>query len=117
MTSLLEGSLAARLQSALTTAQIPFSLTVQHGVSNDDPFNPEIVWTDYEASGWVDDYSLQDRTGTLIEVNDRQIYILVNTLSITPATTDRVVTGGKTYTIVSVRRDPASTCWVIQARA
>jgi hypothetical protein len=117
MVSILQGSLAARLQSALTTAAIPYSLVVQHQVCDSDPFNPVCEWFDHACSGWLDDYSQQDRTGTLIQVNDRKCFILCSSLDIDPTTADKLVVSGDTYQIVHVARDAASTCWVIQARA
>jgi hypothetical protein len=116
MPSILSGSLAERLSDALTSAEIPFPLTVQHGESNQDPFNPEIVWVDHDCSGWLDDYSLQDKAGTLIQVNDRKVFILCNSLDLVPTTADKLVVSGSTYQIINVALDPASTCWVIQAR-
>ncbi|ABE62949.1 hypothetical protein Nham_2154 [Nitrobacter hamburgensis X14] len=116
MSILLDGSLAARLTDALVAADLPYALTVQHGVDNGDPFNPETTWVDHSCTGWVDDYSLQDKAGTLIQVNDRKVFILCNSLDLVPTTADKLVVSGSTYQIINVALDPASTCWVVQAR-
>ncbi|MEH6950615.1 hypothetical protein V4R08_04605 [Nitrobacter sp. NHB1] len=111
-----DGTLATRLSAALNSAGIPYGLTLQHQESDNDPFNPTVTWVDHDAQGWVDNYSQQDLTGTLIQANDRKVFIVCSSLDLTPATVDRLVISGITYTVVNVALDPASTCWVIQAR-
>ena len=54
MSILTDGTLAARLTDALAAADIPYSLTVQHLETDDDPFNPTTTWVDHAAQGWLD---------------------------------------------------------------
>lgn len=117
MSILTDGTLADILAGALIANDLPYPLVVQHLESDGDPFNPTTTWVSHACSGFVDDYSLQDKAGTLIEANDRKVFILCSSLDLTPSPTDRLVVSGKPYTIISVQRDPASTCWVLQARA
>jgi hypothetical protein len=116
MSILLDGSLAQTLTDALIAHDLPYALTVRRTESNGDPFNPEQVTTDYAASGWVDDYAAQDVDGTLIRQTDRKAFVLCSSLDIDPSPTDRLVVSGATFTIISVQRDPAGACWVVQAR-
>lgn len=116
MSILLDGSLAQTLTDALIAHDLPYALKVQHLESNGDPFNPETVWVDHACMGWVDDYAAQDVDGTLIRQTDRKAFVLCSSLDIDPSPTDRLVVSGATFTIVSVQRDPAGACWVVQAR-
>lgn len=116
MSILLDGSLAQTLTDALIAHDLPYALKVQHLESNGDPFNPETVWVDHACTGWVDDYSQQDKAGTLIQANDRKAFVVCSSLDIDPSPTDRLVVSGATFTIISVTKDPAELCWVVQAR-
>lgn len=64
----------------------------------------------------MDDYAERDRDGTLVQVNDRRVYILVSSLDITPTTASRVTVDDVQYSIISVSRDPAGAAWVLQGR-
>lgn len=116
MSILLDGSLAERLTDALVAADLPYAITVQHQESDGDPFNPTFVWIDHECTGWLDSFDAHDIDGTLILQTDRKAFIILSSLDMTPSTSDRLVVSGVTYTIINVQRDPASTCWVLQAR-
>lgn len=113
---LTDGSLAARLTAALNAHSIPYTVTIVRQESDGDPFNPVIVDVQYTASGWSDTYSARDVDGTLIKASDVRAFVLCDSLAITPTTTDKYVINSTTYTIVSVQRDPAGVCWVVQAR-
>ncbi len=116
MSILTDGSLAERLTFSLQAADIPYDVAVVRSESDGDPFNPELIDVTHDCSGWSDSYDARDIDGTLIRQSDVKAFVLCSSLAITPATTDKYVAQSITYTIVSVRRDPASTCWVIQAR-
>jgi hypothetical protein len=117
MSILTDGSLAARLTDALAAADIPYDVVIQRTETDDDPFNPTTTVVDHAASGWSDSYDARDIDGTLIRQSDVKAFILCSSLDITPATTDKYVANSITYTIVSVQRDPAGACWIVQARA
>lgn len=82
-----------------------------------DTSDDEIAETPYACKGWRDDYRQEDRDGTLIRQDDVRIIIVVSSLAITPGTSDKITIGGATYSIISVRRDPAGTTFDVQARA
>jgi hypothetical protein len=63
-------------------------------VSDNDPFNPTLVSTDYPCTFAVLDYAKKDVDGTLIRQTDQQIYLSTAGLSVTPETTDQLVVGG-----------------------
>jgi hypothetical protein len=117
MSILTDGTLADRLTDALIAADLPYDVAIVRQESNGDPFNPELTDVTHACSGWVDDYAAHDVDGTLILQSDRKAFVLCSSLDITPSTSDRLVAQSKTYTIASVQRDPASACWVVQARA
>lgn len=116
MSILLDGTLAARLTDALVAADLPYAITVQHLESDEDPFNPTTTWVDHDCTGWLDTFDARDIDGTLILQTDRKAFVILSSLDMTPSTNDRLVVSGVTYTIINVQRDPASTCWVLQAR-
>ncbi|WP_319798774.1 hypothetical protein [Nitrobacter sp.] len=116
MSILTDGSLAARLTDALVAADLPYSIKVQHLESDDDPFNPTTTWVDHACTGWLDTFDARDIDDTLILQTDRKAFVVASSIDITPSATDRLVVSGTTYTIVHVQLDPASTCWVVQAR-
>lgn len=118
MSVLLDGTLAARLADALVAADLPYDVAIVRTETDDsDPFNPETTDVTHTASGWCDTYDARDIDGTLIRQSDVKAFILCSSLDIAPATTDKYVAQSITYTIVSVQRDPAGVCWIVQARA
>lgn len=117
MTSILDGELADILTDALIAERIPHSLSVRRTeTDNSDPFNPTTVTVDYAAQGWLDTYHASDIDGTRIRTTDVKAFLVTSSVSIAPATTDKLLANSKTYTIVSVQRDPAGACWIVQAR-
>lgn len=116
MSILLDGQLADILSDALIANDLPYPVVIRRTETDSDPFNPSTTIVDYPASGWSDTYAARDVDGTLIRSTDTRAFVLCNSTTITPATTDKYVVGSKAYTIVSVQRDPAGTCWVVQAR-
>jgi len=117
MNSILQGDLASLLTDALEAERIPYPLAIRRTeLDTSDPFNPGSHDVDYAAQGWLDTYAATDIDGTLIRTTDVKAFALCSSITITPATTDKLLANSKTYTIVSVQRDPAGACWVIQAR-
>ena len=115
--SILDGELADLLTDALTNADIPQSCVVTRQEQSGPDYAPIITNVPYDCQGWIDDYAERDRDGTLVQVNDRRVFILCASLDITPSTADSVTVDGVSYSIISVQRDPAGAAFVIQARA
>lgn len=116
MSILTDGTLAARLADALALNDIPCDVAIVRQESDGDPFNPVVTDVTHNCQGWSDTYAARDIDGTLIRQSDVKAFVLCSSLDITPATTDKYVANSITYTIVSVQRDPAGACWVVQAR-
>jgi hypothetical protein len=116
--SILDSDLAEQLTDALTAFDIPQDAVVTTQESSGSPWEPIITNIPHACSGWVDDYSTLERVNSNIELNDRRIYIIASTLAdVTPAPGNTVqIAGGTTFYIISVERDPAGACWVLQAR-
>ncbi len=88
-------------------------------VSNNDPFNPELVPTDYPCTFAVLDYAKKDVDGTLIKQTDQMVYLSTAGLSVPPETTDRLVVADSPLTVVNVKPlSPAGTVvfWELQVR-
>lgn len=117
MNSILQGELASLLTDALEAERIPYPLAIRRTETDtSDPFNPGSHDVDYPAQGWLDQYAATDIDGSLIRTTDVKAFLVTSSVSIAPATTDKLLANSKTYTIVSVQRDPAGACWIVQAR-
>jgi hypothetical protein len=66
-------------------------------------YDPTLTPTDYPCTVFQDMVELTKMTGTLIEVNDRRVYVAASGLMITPTTADKWVLDGREYAIKSVR--------------
>lgn len=69
---------------------------------------------DIPVRGFVDEYSDLDRAAGIPQ-EYRKITILGGGLTVTPAPEDRITIQGKTYTIHTVNRDPATAIWTFGA--
>jgi hypothetical protein len=115
--SILDSDLAEQLTDALTAFDIPQDAVVTTQESSGPPWEPIITNVPHACSGWVDEYDASYRASSLIQMNDRKVFIVVSTLDVTPAPGNTVqIAGGTTFSIISVERDPAGACWVLQAR-
>jgi hypothetical protein len=114
--SVLDSELADALTDALVSADIPQSASIARDTPSGPPYAPEITTTNHACSGWVDEYSTIEHALSGIDVNDRKVYILANSLDITPRPNDRVSINNSTYTVIAVAKDAASAAWVLQAR-
>ncbi len=118
--SILEGELAATIADALAEADIPLDVTlIRTSVgSSGDPWSPTggSTWT-YDAKGFADRYSVQERVGSLIETTDHKVIIVAATLLTEPETGDRITIQGQTLNVMSVMADPARALWELQCRA
>jgi hypothetical protein len=122
MDSILDGSLADDIADALTSAGIPFAVTITRDVPQDspDPADPlPPITTNYPCSGWVDAYTAADLANSLILASDTKIIVVATTLTMPspPVPGDRVTTQGKSYTVINVSSDPALATFELQARA
>ncbi len=87
--------------------------------SDADPFNPTQTTADHACTFAVLDYAKRDIDGTLIKQTDQMVYLSTSGLAIAPETTDRLIVGGSSLTIVSVKPlSPAGTVvlWELQVR-
>ncbi|WP_448031981.1 hypothetical protein [Bradyrhizobium liaoningense] len=109
--------LATELQDALSAFDIPMACVVTRFVESGPPFDPVLTPVDHACSGWIDNYTQLDHVDSAVQINDRKAFVLCSSLDITPTTADQFKLGGVSYSIISVQRDPAGACWVIQARA
>jgi hypothetical protein len=114
--SILDGELADQLTDALTAFDIPQSCVVTVQETSGPEWEPVIVDVPYTCSGWIDNYATIDHVDSSVQVNDRKVFVLCSSLSVTPAPSNKVTIGGATYTIINVQRDPAGTAWVMQCR-
>jgi len=114
--SILDGELAATLTDALIEADIPGALVIRRQETSGPPWDPVTSDVDYNCMGWIDDYDAASRAGSLVQQNDRKVFVVASTLVIAPIVTDRLVVGTTLYTIIGVQRDPAGACWVLQCR-
>lgn len=120
--SILEGELAQTITDALLDADIPYGVTITRTVPGEpDPETPWIPGEDtvtaYECMGFTETFEADFISGGLVQANDVKVVILPLTLTTTPELTDYVTVRGKTYTIISIRPDPALATIALQARA
>ena len=118
MTSILDGELADTLVDALNIARIPQTLNIVRRVvdPNSPPWDPTSVEATYSCSGWVDTYTATEIGAGAVQASDRKAFVICSSLAVTPLAGDHVVIDSVSYSIMSVQRDPAGACWVIQAR-
>jgi hypothetical protein len=116
---LLDGDLAADIGAALGDVALDVVVTRTPMVPGPNPWDPPTLGTpvNHACKGWDDSYDTDRIDGTVIQVDDRKVVILADSLAIEPALTDAVTVRGSTYTIVSIASDPAHATWTLQARA
>ncbi|MBX9452043.1 MAG: hypothetical protein KL801_09410 [Mesorhizobium sp.] len=120
MASILLGSFADDVTTALEAADVPYALTISRTetVPGPNPWDPPVeTTTHYACRGWRDQYALEEIDGTLILSTDARVLILASSLSITPATTDLLDLDGSDHAIASIKRDPSGALWDLQVRA
>jgi hypothetical protein len=66
-------------------------------------YDPTLTPADYACTLLQDMVDLTKMAGTLIEMNDRRVYVAASGLAITPTTADKWVLDGKEYAIKSAR--------------
>lgn len=84
-----------------------------------DPSDDVATTTDYACTLAVLGYATREIDGSLIQANDRRVYVSTEGLTVSPGTLDRVVIGTAEYQIINVMPlNPAGTVvyYEIQAR-
>lgn len=125
MTSLLQGSLAKTIGSALSSTFLDATLTRLIPAVSPDPADPQPpTQTTFPCKAINDAWGAYYRTGGLVGASDRQVLILASTLATVPQSGDRITIDGATLTIVgsgqgqpAVSTDPAKAVWTIRASA
>ncbi len=112
----LTGYIRDQLTDSLTAADIAGDCVVTRQEISGPSYDPTITNVDYPASGWVDNYASFDHVDSAVQVNDRRVYVLCSSLAITPVADNTVTIDSTLYVIISVQRDPAGACWVLQCR-
>ena len=118
---LLDGDIAALVSDGLEAAELPLDLTLTRTVAGtpdeDEPWLPVTpTTTTYPCRGFEDNYSAYYIVNGLALQGDRRIMILAPSLSVTPIAGDQITSRGETFTVVSVKSDPARALWECQAR-
>jgi len=75
--------------------------------------------TDFPCTGFIDDYQDKEIDGTLIQVGDRRILLLGNTIAggtVRPERKDQITIEGQVHTILRITRDPDAATYVCQTR-
>jgi hypothetical protein len=104
------------LSDGIAAAGIAGDCVVTTQETSGPPYAPVITNVDHDCKGWVDNYSTIDHVDSNVQVNDRKVFVLVDSLEVTPAPDNTVTIGGSTYSIITVQRDPANVAWVLQCR-
>lgn len=74
------------------------------------------VETSCGCDGYVAGYNAFELVNTLIQANDRKIVLFGASLTVVPATDDKVTIDGNTYRVIAVNRDPVKATYTLQAR-
>jgi hypothetical protein len=127
MASLLEGSLAATIGSALSGIFMDATLSRDVVVGPTDPYDPSTgtrSTTVYACKAIHEDWSLGYKRDNLVSSEDRKVLILAASLVVEPRPGDRITVRSSTFTVVpsgtsgqaAVSTDPAKAVWILRAR-
>lgn len=75
--------------------------------------------TPFPCTGFIDEYLDKEIDGTLIQVGDRKILLLGNTIAggtVVPQQHDKITIEGQVHTIIRVTRDPDAATYTCQTR-
>lgn len=76
---------------------------IQRGSPAGDAFNPTAgADTEYTITVLLMDYANRERDGTLIQADDRKMYVSAEGLTVTPGPNDKVRVLGDTYDLIRV---------------
>lgn len=119
--SILNGKIAGILASALTKANLPYPVSVTR--LEPGAVDPSERWKEVEpvptvlnGLGFIDTYSNDMVAQGVVLAIDRRIFITVVSMPLEPRVGDEVTARGETFTIVTVKTDPARALWELQAR-
>ena len=119
MSLLTDGKLAATVANALAGIVYPITLR-RAGGDVYDPISGGVVPgtpVDHAARGFLSSFSTLEFQAGLVEAGDIKITVLAAGLAVEPTpSTDTVIHDGRTFTIVSVKSDPAKATWTLQVR-
>lgn len=117
MTSPLEATLAAQVYKGMKALFLDATLTRDvPGVITDPADPPAPTPTPYACKAIVETYSNYFRANGLVDIKDRKVLILANSVSIQPTANDRVTISGITFTVMEVGTDPATAVWECKGR-
>lgn len=119
MVSILEGELAEEVAEALSAAGAPMAITVRETIPGSGPsYDPgPPTYVNHTCEGWPESYADDEIDGTRIAKSDVRVMVLAVSLDMTPATSDRIIVGGKSHAILNIKRDASGALLEIQARA
>lgn len=119
MAGLLTGGIAKIVAGATKSVTYAISLVRPVSAAGSNAWDTGTVTeTTYACRGMVSDYTEFQINGKNIQVGDRKILIIANTLAtgIVPVPDDHIVAQGETYLIIQVVRDPATATYLCQVR-
>jgi hypothetical protein len=106
---------ATRLLARFGTAA-----TIRRTTNTGEAWNPTQSTTDYACTLVVTNYTVTQINGTLIQANDRRVFVSTDGLTITPTPADVLIVGGVTLAVINVmplKPDGTVVMYEIQARA
>lgn len=111
--ALVDENLSDGVLDATLTKFTPGTRTPSDLASGTNP-TPEV----FTAKGFIEDYTDRDFENTQIEIGDRRITLIANSIQnmAIPETGDRVFIEGESWNIKRVKRDPAAATYLCQAR-
>lgn len=119
MSLLTDGKLASTVANALAGIVYPITLR-RSGGDVYDPISGGVVPgtpVDHTARGFLSSFSTLEFQAGLVEAGDIKITLLAAGLAVEPSpAADTILHDGRTFTIISVKSDPARATWTIQAR-
>ncbi len=116
MTSPLAGSLAKTIGSAFKNLFLDATLT-RDGPPTGPAYDPTPGAAEsYSCRAIVEVYSASYRASGLVQINDRRVLILANSLGVRPLPGDRVTIQGVTFVVQEVETDPATAVWTCRGR-
>lgn len=78
-----------------------------------------VTTSNHSCRGFIDDYTARQIDGTIVEIGDRRITLLGDTIeggTIIPEVNDRITIEGNTYKVIRINRDPDKATYECQSR-
>lgn len=83
-------------------ARFGTSGTIRRTTNTGDAWNPTQTTKDHDCTLVVTNYSVSQIDGTLIQKNDRRVFVSTDGLTITPTPDDLIIVDGVTLAIINV---------------